>query len=294
MVRNSRTPYVRTMTQSPAYLEDRVVLSVDGPDAETFLQGLITNNSTGMTTGNARYGALLSPQGKIISDMILLRTDTGFFLDVPIQADEALLKRLQMFKLRADVAVSLRDDLSVMAFDDSRSATSYDDPRSENLPRRIIRQRDKTDEQSKHAWHTARIAAGIPQQGMDFGENEVFPADVNMDINHGIDFKKGCFVGQEVVSRMKRRGTARRRTLLFKFDRTAPERGARMMVGEISIGEVTSNEGSLALARVRIDRMAKAMAENGEAFIAENRNAALLKSDWLDSELAALAAAKNG
>lgn len=288
MAHTADADYLSAMTQRPTILEDRVVLSVDGPDAEEFLNGLITNSSLEMQAGDARYGALLTPQGKLISDLIYLRKPDGFLLDVPIQADEVLLKRLKMFKLRANVDLALREELSVVAFADDDEDNAYADPRSRRLPHRAIREPEKTDAKSLHAWHAARIAACVPQQGYDFGENEVFPADINMDLNNGVDFQKGCFVGQEVVSRMKRRGTARRRTLTFEFERTAPERGADMWAGDAKIGAITSSSGNLALARVRLDRMAKATAEFGEAFSADDRNASLIRPDWLDAETTAL------
>ncbi|MBB35195.1 MAG: folate-binding protein YgfZ [Hirschia sp.] len=265
-------------------LTDRVVLSIEGPDAETFLNGLLTNSTLGMEEGQARYGALLAPQGKIISDMIYQRTADGFLMDVPDQADETLLKRLTMFRLRAKAEITRREDLGVFAFD----SQGFADPRSPDLPLRSFKKPHRDDPTSAHSWRAARIMAGIPQQGHDFSANEVFPADINMDINHGVDFKKGCFIGQEVVSRMKRRGTARRRTLAFRFENGAPHSDSPLKIGETAIGALTSVEGDYALARVRLDRMAKAMDEFGDNFCANGRLATLIKPDWMDDQIAAL------
>ena len=272
---------------SPIHLDQRAVLSVRGADAEPFLQKLLTQSVEGMETGAAAYGALLTPQGKVIADMILQRQDDGFLIDAPIQADEALLKRLNMLRLRASVEIAPEPDLAVYAF----VPGGFDDPRSPLLPQRAFKPVGAHTRTSPHLWRRTRIEACVPEQGSDFGESEVFPADINMDFINGVDFKKGCFIGQEVVSRMKRRGTSRRRTLLFKFADTAPDRGAPVSVGEETIGEITSREGELALARVRIDRMAKAVEALGDAFHSDERQAELIKPDWLDGQIEAISKA---
>ena len=265
-------------------LDDRVVLSVDGPDAESFLNGLLTNSTTDMSPGEARHGALLTPQGKILCEIVYLRTDGGFLLDVPDSADASLLKRLKMFKLRADVVIELKEDLAVYAF----VTDGFDDPRSPDLPKRAFEEPHRADKVSAHAWRAARIAAGVAQQGYDFSENEVFPADINLDVINGVDFKKGCFVGQEVVSRMKRRGTARRRTLVLHIPEGAPHSETPVEIGETKIGAITSSEDNYALVRVRIDRMAKAMEDPDAQITVGGRAAKLVEPEWLAAELEAL------
>ena len=188
---------------SPVFLDHRAVLVVSGADAEAFLNGLLTVSTIDVPEGENRYGALLTPQGKIIADMILTRISDGFLIDCDAAVAPSLLKRLRMFKLRAAVAIEERSDLGVTAFAGSP------DPRSRLAPARLIAARATTSADTA-PYHAARIAAGVAEQGIDFGAEDVFPADINMDLNGGIDFRKGCFVGQEVVSRMKRRGTARR------------------------------------------------------------------------------------
>ncbi|MFC7290995.1 YgfZ/GcvT domain-containing protein [Hirschia litorea] len=268
----------------PVCLENRVVLCVDGADADTFLNGLLTNSMTGMAKGEMRYAALLMPQGKIISDLLALRTPVGFLLDVPAQADEALAKRLNMFKLKAKVDVRIRDDLAVYAF----VKDGLIDPRNVNMPRRSIDKKDLWDNKSRRAYDIECIKNGVPEQGKDFGENEVFPADVNMDMLNGVDFKKGCFVGQEVVSRMKRRATARRRTLGFHFPAGAPDSHTPISIGGTNIGQITSSKSEYAFALVRIDRMAKAQNEHGDAFLANEREASLIEPEWLAEQIKAV------
>lgn len=268
---------------SPILLDHRAVLIVSGAEAETFLQGLVTVSTLDMSQDEMRYGALLTPQGKIIADMILSRTAEGFFLDCDAGVAPALLKRLNLFRLRAAVAVADRSDLCVFAFEGAP------DPRSSGAPHRRIAARQPASANDNSRYHAARIAAGIPEQGVDFGAEEVFPADVNMDLLGGIDFKKGCFVGQEVVSRMKRRGTARRRTLKARL----PEGGAPapVLANGFEMGALTSVAGDIGLARIRIDRMAEAQAK-GESLTAGGKPVVFDTPPWLGDELAALREAK--
>ncbi len=256
-------------------LPHRTVLEVSGPDTPDFLERLVTCRTDDMSAGEVRYGALMTPQGKIIADFILQRTETGFLMDVAAEARETLRKRLSMFKLRAAVEVTARDDLAIYLDEDG-----FADPRSEALPNRVFN-KDVDAPAAGSDYNTARIEAGIAEQGQDFGEAEVFAADINMDLNNGIDFKKGCFVGQEVASRMKRRGTARRRTLAVRAQNIEP---GMSVMGETPIGEVTSVEGNVGLARIRVDRLAKAAAVTiGDA------PAEIIVPDWLATETEALA-----
>lgn len=272
----------------PITLTNRVVLSVKGPDAEEFLQGLLTQSTLNITENDARYGALLTPQGKLICDMIYQRTADGFLLDVPIQADEILAKRLNMFKLRADVTIALEDDLCVQVF----AETGYSDPRNADLPRRAFAKKDEDAPTRTNTYHELRIAACVPEHGFDFGENEVFPADINMDLMNGVDFKKGCFIGQEVVSRMERRGNVRRRTIPLKFEHGAPDGGEPLLANGVQVGEITSRNSELALARVRVDRLGKAEADGANTVEAAGRSGVILRPHWLDEQISKLLNAK--
>jgi tRNA-modifying protein YgfZ len=269
----------------PVFLDHRAVLVVSGADAGTFLNGLLTVSTLDALEGENRYGALLTPQGKVIADMILTRTTDGFLIDCDASVAPALLKRLRMFKLRAAVAIEERSDLGVTAFECSP------DPRSPLAPARRIGARTNA-KGDIAAYHSARIAAGLAEQGIDFGAEDVFPADINMDLNGGVDFRKGCFVGQEVVSRMKRRGTARRRTLkaAFTADISAP---APVLANGFEIGMLTSVSGGAGLVRVRIDRMADAHVKN-ETITAGGAPIIPDSPPWLAAELAAMAEAKEG
>jgi folate-binding protein YgfZ len=272
----------------PVRLGERAIISVTGEDAETFLDGLITVSARAMSAGARRHGALLTPQGKLIADMIVERTGDGFLLDCAASAAAPLVKRLTMFRLRAKVEIAARDDLCVVAFEGAA------DPRSAQAPHRSIVAGATAPSGDTAAYTHARIVAGVAEQGADFGEGDVFPADINMDVTGGVDFRKGCFVGQEVVSRMKRRGTARRRTLTVSLAEGALALPATIVsaTGD-EIGVLTSAVGDAGLARVRIDRMHEAM-KAGARFSAGEQAVVFHQPDWLQSELGAMGAAKDG
>jgi hypothetical protein len=273
---------------APTHLSHRTIISVSGADAETFLNGLLTVSVSGMTPGargDMRYGALLTPQGKIIADMLIANEDGAFLIDCDSGVCANLLKRLNMFRLRAKVVTEERADLCAIAFDGAP------DPRSEIAPhRRIGARNDASAGADPTEYHAARIAAGLAEQGIDFASEDVFPADINMDLIGGIDFKKGCFVGQEVVSRMKRRGNARRRTLTARIAAGASIPAA-VLAGDFEIGTLTSISGGAALARLRIDRLAEAQAK-GEPITANGQAVTFDNPPWLAAELTALKEAK--
>ena len=266
----------------PVFLAHRSVISVSGADAETFLNGIVTSSTLDLRTGEFRYGALLTPQGKVIADMLLTREEGAILIDCAEVAAASVTRRLTMMKLRAAVTIGPRDDLGVMAF------AGAADPRAPLAPARRIAPRELGGDLGDY--HAARIAAGLPEQGFDFGLEEVFPADINMDLVDGVDFRKGCFVGQEVVSRMKRRGTARRRTLKARVyanvAATAP-----VLANDFEIGMLTSISGGAALARVRIDRLAEARAK-GETIMAGGAPITFEDPPWLAGELNAMSETK--
>lgn len=267
---------------TPEFLVHRSIVSVTGADAEAFLNNIFTASVAGMTSGVMRYGGLLTPQGKVIADMLLARAGEAILIDCAASAAPALVKRLSLMKLRAAVAIEERPDLGVTAFEGDA------DPRSADAPRRRIGALGQAGDAP--AYHAARIASGLAEQGFDFGAEEVFPADINMDLMGGVDFKKGCFVGQEVVSRMKRRGTARRRTLKAAVAAgvVAP---APILANGFEIGMLTSISGGAGLVRVRIDRMAEALAK-GDPITVNETAVTFDNPPWLADELSAMAEAK--
>ena len=267
-------------------LADRSILELTGPDTLALLERTVTHTVGDWAEGEARYGALLTPQGKLIADYIAYRTDEGVLIEVHQDAAEDLMKRLKMFRLRSAVEISVAEEGCVY-ITSRHTAGIYADPRSARLPHRVIaplREGPVAD-----GWDTLAIAAGIPEWGRDYRAAEVFPTDINMDLMHGIDYKKGCFVGQEVASRMKRKGLIRKRTVRLKGD--GLEAGAEVRGGDTVIGTVTSAAAGDALALIRIDRFAKSIEDKAPVSV----NAAPAEIDgapWLIMEVEAHLRAK--
>ena len=260
------------MSKKAAMLEDRGVIFVSGPDSTSFLQGLLTNDVERLQPSEARYAALLTPQGKILFDMIAVRApgeEPSYLIECSAAQAADLAKRLGFYKLRAKVAVAdVSADRAVAAFwgDESPSVAEgllYADPRDPRLGWRAILPRPIAAAiGSEHGgeYEGLRIAVGAPKGGLDFAYADAFPHDANFDLLHGVDFDKGCYVGQEVVSRMKHRGTARKRVARVKLAGPAPAPGTLVMDRELAVGALGSSSGREALALLRLDRAEEAMA----------------------------------
>ena len=248
-------------------LPDRSLLLVSGEEAEALLNRLVTRNLAGMHTGEARYAALLTPQGKLLVDFLVYRRADGFLLDAPASEVEALAKKLNMFKLRAKVTIAPRPELAVAAAWGGdlleTPGPTFRDPRHPELGWRIVADANVLAmfDDDAGAYEAHRIALGIPKGGADFVYGDTFVHDANLDLLHGVDFDKGCYVGQEVVSRVHHRNSARKRIATARFDGAPPEVGAALTAGPAQIGTLTSLAGSDGLASVRLDRLAEAEAE---------------------------------
>ena len=260
-----------------AFLPDRGVVKVSGEDARNFLNGLVTSDLTELKPGFGRFGALLTPQGKITTDFLITEAPAGhgggFLLDVPRALAQALAAKLGFYRLRAKVAVeNLTENLGVLAAWDGEPATKPDlafaDPRLPALGWRILVPEELkqkvadligADLVDAAAYEAHRIAAGVPRGGLDFTYGDAFPHETNMDRLHGVDFDKGCYVGQEVVSRMQHRGTARTRTVKVILEGPSPEVGATILAGDKPVGTIGSTSGQNGLALVRTDRVVDAL-----------------------------------
>ena len=249
-------------------LPDRALLLVSGDEAETLLNRLFTRTVAGMATGEARYAALLSPQGKLQVDFLVYRTADGFLLDAPSSEAEALAKKLTMFKLRAKVTIMPQPALALAAaWDDAPWGTpgeTYRDPRHPALGTRLVAPREALAglPPDETGYEAHRIALGVPKGGVDFVYGDTFVHDANLDLLRGVDFDKGCYVGQEVVSRVHHRNSARKRIVKVRFDGPPPKIGAALTAGPAQIGTLTSLAGQAGLASARLDRLAEAEAEN--------------------------------
>jgi len=260
-------------------LPNRSILFLTGPDTLVLLERTVTHKVADWAEGEARYGALLTPQGKIIADYIAHRTAEGVCIDVHADAAEDLLKRLKMFRLRSAVEI-LRDEARVSAIDLDGAA----DPRSAKLPKRAVVAAGEAAE-ALPGWDALAIAAGVPEWGRDYRAAEVFPTDINMDLMDGIDYGKGCFVGQEVASRMRRKALIRKRTVRVRG--SALVAGAGVRAGESLLGTVTSAAGGEGLALLRTDRYAKSV-QAGEPVSAGGAAAEIDGAPWLIAEVRSL------
>jgi len=280
-----------------AFLPDRAIIRVSGPDARHFLHNVVTCAVEDLAPGGARFGALLLPQGKIVSDFLLYAPQDEpdlFLLDAPRAMVEDLLKRLSLYRLRAKVELALDPDLAVGARwsapgaadveETAPGALVFADPRLPALGDRLVLTRaaaaalgDEVDA-ARDAYDAHRITLGIPQGGADFIYGDAFPHEVDMDQLGGVDFKKGCYVGQEVVSRMQHRGTARTRVVLAGFE-NAPEPGSEIRAGEKTIGRIGSATGGTGIALVRLDRAGDARAA-GLPLVASGVEITLRRPDW--------------
>jgi tRNA-modifying protein YgfZ len=280
-----------------ALLSERGVVKVAGEDARKFLNGLITADADAVTPERPCFAALLTPQGKIMVDMIIAEAPAadggGFFLDCPGALALTLVQRFNFYKLRAKVIVEeLSAVLGVMALWDGAGATEYGlcypDPRLPALGGRCMLPPHLAADAAADlgatlveasAYEAHRIALGIPRGGYDFQYNDTFPHEADMDQLGGIDFDKGCFVGQEVVSRVEHRGTARKRVVPVAFE-FAPETGVAIMAGEIAVGVMGSSaRGGRGLAMLRLDRVGDALAA-GQPLIAGGLALHAVKPDW--------------
>ncbi|MFG1375620.1 YgfZ/GcvT domain-containing protein [Xanthobacter autotrophicus] len=267
------------------YLTDRVLIRATGPEASKFLHGVITCNVQTMAKGDSRYGALLTPQGKIISDFLFYAEGEDVFLfDVPAERAEDLLKRLTFHRLRAKVTFEKADDFAVAAvFGDAGEVPDgalYPDPRLAALGQRLVLPLAAAQALSSDAapYEAHRIALGIPRGGPDFAYGDTFPHEADMDQLGGVDFKKGCYVGQEVVSRMEHRSTPRNRLVEVLFD-TPLAAGQEIMAGDKSVGQVLSVTDGRGIATVRLDRANDAKTD-GVPLLAGDVQVELRRPDW--------------
>ena len=280
-----------------AVLSDRGVVKVSGEPARAFLNGLVTCDMAQVVAGEARFGALLTPQGKIVIDFLVTEAAAedggGFFFDCPGALAASFADRLNFYKLRAKVTVEdLSAALSVMAIWDGARETEhalcYPDPRLPNLGLRAILPPDGAaeaaadlgaalvgaDEYERH-----RVPLGVPRGGSDFMYGDTFPHEANMDQLGGVDFDKGCYVGQEVVSRVQHRASARTRVLPVTYDDLTPMPGLSVMAGDKEIGMLGSAVRNRGLALLRLDRAADALAA-GTPLTAGGISIRPVKPEW--------------
>ena len=263
------------------WLDDRAVIAVSGPEARDFLQGLITNDIKRVTPEASAYAALLTPQGKILFDFLIGERDGGLLIDAPAGTRDALVKRLTLYRLRAKVEITPRDDLAVV-WTASADATApfVRDPRHQGLGfRAVLPKADAPSVSGAAAFQSLRLKLGVPE-GHDFGQDKMFALDSDLDELHGVAFDKGCYVGQELTARMKHRGTARKRLLPIVANATLPGPEVPVTADGREVGTLQSVYDTQGFALLRLDRLEEA---EGATLSAGDIAVQIAKPDWLFS-----------
>jgi tRNA-modifying protein YgfZ len=278
---------------SIALLPDRGIVEVEGSDAVDFLQSLLTNDVDEAAPGSAIFAGLLTPQGKIQLDFLIYAAAAErYLLDCPKASAAELTKRMTLYKLRAKVTVADRSAEMAVAVGDSEAAASamasFADPRHAALPRRhfVPAASAAALPDGADAYHAARIALCVPEGGLDYFYGEAFPHEVCYDLLHGVDFEKGCYVGQEVVSRMHHRGVAKTRIAGVRASGQLPPAGTEITGGEYPVGTMGSSWDGLGIGLIRLDRAEEA-ARHGIPLRAGETVVTLRRPDWVNYEIPA-------
>lgn len=250
------------MTAFIARLDSRALIRVAGPDARPFLHNLLTQDVETLAPGELRFGALLSPTGRLLFDLFLWGEDGAVVLDVAADRREALMQRLSMYRLRADVTLEALD-APVFAAWGATVDGFVADPRLAGLGGRRHGTAETNAEEA--AYHAHRLSLGVPDPATDAPSDTTYPIEANFDLLNGVDFHKGCFIGQETTSRMWRRGAIKNRMLPITFDGPPPAFGAEVLNGELRAGEVRSGRDGAAMALLRRDRIDGALTVDGRA-----------------------------
>ncbi len=275
MVHSRAAPYLGTMTTRIARLDSRALIRVSGPDARPFLHDLLTQDVETLKPGELRFGALLSPPGRLLFDLFLWGEPDAVVLDVAADRRDSLLQRLAMYRLRAQVTVEAIDRGVLAAWDGPLPEGFVADPRTPELGGRSLADHAATDA-TEGDWQAHRLAVGVPDPTADAPSDKTYPIEANFDLLNGINFQKGCFVGQETTSRMKRRGAIKTRMLPITFDGPLPPFGAEILNGELRAGEVLSGRDGGAMALLRLDRL-------DGALTVEERPVTTRRPTWMET-----------
>jgi len=252
-------------------LKRRGVLRVRGAEARKYLQGLITNDIGKAQGGNAIHAGLLSPQGKILFDFFVVPEGDGFLVDVAQDKADELMQRLTFYRLRAQVEIAAEPSRAVAAAwcgtpHLPEGSILYADPRLAELGFRMLAPKSTAatdlgcEAATEEDYAAFRIRLGVPEGGRDYAFGDAFPHEALFDQLNGVDFAKGCYVGQEVVSRMEHRGTARKRIVPVEAEASLPASGTSVEADGVAIGALGSVSGASGLALIRLDRAEEALA----------------------------------
>ncbi|CAA7619900.1 folate-binding protein YgfZ [Magnetospirillum sp. UT-4] len=246
----------------------RAVVAVAGEDCRAFLQGLISNDVNKAGPGRAVFAALLTPQGKFLHDLFVVATDGGLLLDVEAARAADFVRKLSMYKLRSKVTVAPADSLSVFAVFGGdvpplADATVFADPRLPELGSRVyaadgaVLTAAGLAEAPFAEWDRLRLRLGVPDGSRDLPVEKGILLENGFDELGGVDFTKGCYMGQELTARTKHRGLVRKRLLPVAISGPVPEPGTPVMLGEAEAGEMRSAEGDVGVALLRLEQVRK-------------------------------------
>jgi folate-binding protein YgfZ len=265
-------------------LPSRAVITASGEDAQNFLQNLVTADIDELKPGQAVYSALLQPQGKILFDFFLLADNGRYVIDCSAAQKADLLKRLTFYKLRAKVTLADSDEDVGVAAVKPETGLAYTDPRVAQLGVRLVAPKGSLPDADGQTYRSGRIRLGIADSDEDIGSGQLFPHEANLDQLGAVSFKKGCFIGQEVVSRMEHRGTARSRIVPVYMPANSVK-GSEIRADGKTIGTMLSSAGSDALALIRLDRLKDAV-EAGAGLLTEAGPVHVRKPGWARFEVA--------
>jgi len=257
-------------------LPSRAPLAVTGTDAHSFLQGLISNDVTRVGPRTGIYAALLTPQGKFLHDLFVIEAEGALVLDAEAARLDDLVRRLKMFKLRAKVDIApLADRVVAVAWGEGADAAlaiagAYPDPRLAEagvravLPaadaRRLLADAGLT-ESDAAGYDRHRLGLGLPDGSRDMEVDKAVLLECGFEELNGVDFDKGCYMGQELTARTKYRGLVKKRLLPVAIEGTAPPPGTQITLADRDAGELRSSRDGLGLALIRLDALDKAQAE---------------------------------
>jgi tRNA-modifying protein YgfZ len=286
-------------------LEDRGIVAVSGPDRRVFLQGLVSNDVEKVAADCAVYAALLTAQGKYLHDFIMVDPDNGeaIWLDAEVARLADLRRRLSIYRLRAKVEITERPELAVAAIfgDGGLAALGFSitpgtarpkddgvllvDPRLAELGARAILPRDALrpalaaiglKEAEVAAYDRHRLTLGIPDGSRDLLPDKSILLEAGFDELNGVDWQKGCYVGQELTARTKYRGLIKRRLFPVRIDGTAPAPGTIVMIDGKDVGEMRSSCPGQGLALLRLDAL-----DTGRTLSADAATLVPIQPDWM-------------
>lgn len=257
-------------------LTDRCILRLNGADVKSFLQGMITNNIAKLSADHPLYTAVLTPQGKLLFDMFLYGEEDEVLLECEAARAEELIAHLNKYKLRADVKIERIDSLqAAVVWGENLPEELPRDPRHKHAGARLVCTPHLLEQlaiglQAEWAtaeqYHAHRIALGLPHGSEDFVPNKTFAAEIGLEALHGVDFTKGCYVGQEVTARTKHKGTVRKGLCVVRSKDQLPAAGSAVFAGDIEVGQMHSSAGNIGLAMLRFEH-AGAVLQSGEIML---------------------------